>query len=131
MAASQEGHGFSYTFTGITLKPKKLQIPGWSKDWLDLTNLTNTEWMTGAAAALKKSKNFKLVTEMDVDLADGLPETAGPFAITDGTKTYTVYCQLVDVENVDIEAGAVPLYELEFGVTNLNAGIETGPAVTP
>jgi hypothetical protein len=42
MSTILEGQGTTYTMGSLTLAPKKITIPGWSKEVIDITNLNNT-----------------------------------------------------------------------------------------
>lgn len=130
MSVINEGHGVTFTFAGLTLAPVAMELPGWVKEMIDLTNLNNTSVKTQMAAVLKKINDFKMRVEFDAAEIDGLPETNQTFIFTfpNSGGTVTVWCQITSVDNVPLENGARPLYDLTFGVTNLNgSNVETPP----
>ena len=130
MAELNEGHGVTYTFAGITLPPIAMEVPGWVKEFIDLTNLDNSDVKTAKGAALRKIKDFKMRTAFDPAEIDGLPEGSAAFVITfpNSGGTITIHCEIIEVDNIPLENDTRPVYELNFGVTNLAAGVETPPA---
>ena len=59
MAVQNEGHGVTYTFAGLTLSPVAMELPGWMREMIALSNLTNVDVETQTAAVLRKIKDLR------------------------------------------------------------------------
>ena len=133
MAVFNEGNGVSYTYAGIALDPISMQVPGFSRETIDLTTLSNTAVQTAVTSILAKYDQFTLVTEMDPAEYDGFSAggEGGSFVITFvDTSTITLYANVAGSGAVEIANATRPTYEFTFEVTNLNSGTETAPAYT-
>ena len=128
MSTPAEGNGITFTYSGITLDPISIQLPGWSKQQIDVTNLNNTSVMTKAVATLKEYDDIVLRTAFDFSEYAGITGSEGTFVVTYSGTTITFYAQLSSIAAVDLENGVRPVFELNFTVTNLNSGSETAPA---
>ena len=130
MAVVNKGNGVTYTYSGITLAPISMEVPGFDRDEIDLTNLNNVEHMTSTLGTLKKASTFTLVTEFDPALIDLPTAASATFAIVfpNSGGTITIYVELKGHDNITIENGTRPVLSMTFQVTNLNGTTETGPA---
>ena len=131
MAVFNEGNGVSYTYSGITLDPISMQVPGFSRETIDLTTLSNAAVQTSVTSILAKYEQFTLVTEMDPAEYDGFSAggEGGSFKITFAdTSSITLYANIVSLGSVEIANATRPTYEFTFEVTNLSSGVETVPA---
>ena len=133
MAVINEGNGVSYTYVGIALDPISMQVPGFTREEIDLTTLSNTAVQTMVTSILAKYDQFTLITEMDPAEYDGFSAggEGGSFKITFAdTSDITLYANVVSLGPVEIANATRPTYEFTFAVTNLNSGTETAPAYT-
>lgn len=132
MAVQNEGNQVSYTYAGLTLDVLMATIPGWEKQEIDMTTLSNTEAKTAIAAALKKYGNLILVLEFDPAEYDssGIPTANAAFVITfPDSSNITFWCEVISVSEVSLENDNRPQYTVNFLITNRNgSGVETPPA---
>lgn len=131
MAVVNEGNGVTYTFSGIAFDPISLQVPGYSREMIDLTNLDNSAVRTKIGAALADWQPFVLRTAFDPDGVDGWPAggEGSAFVVTfPGGANITIYAVASDVAPVELANNERPINEITFTPTNLNSGVETAPA---
>lgn len=131
MAVIKNGNGVTYTFSGITLPHQTMTIPGWDREEIDMTNLTNSAVKTKLLGTLREISEFSLTTEFDPDLIDSLPTDNQTMVITfpNAGGAITLWCQLKSVGEITMENDTRPQFELTFTVTNLNGSdVETAPA---
>ena len=131
MAVQNEGNGVSYTYSGITLDPISMQVPGFTREAIDLTTLSNSAVTTSVTSILANYEAFTLVTEMDPAEYDGFSAggEGGSFVITFADNSnITFYANVLSLGQVEIANSTRPTYEFQFQVTNLNSGVETVPA---
>jgi len=131
MALILEGQGTTYTRAGIVLKPTKITVPGWSKEEIDNTTLSNTEVKTALVATLKKTGNIVLTLEFDPSVYASVPEGNLETTITFGgtTEKITYWADIQELGNVDMETDTKPTFDVTLITTNMNAtGVETKPA---
>jgi hypothetical protein len=130
MALTFEGQGTTYTVAGLTLKPKKITVPGWSKEEIDVTNLSNSDVKTFFIAQLKTTGDIVLNLEFDASVYAAIPETNLEWKLTFSGTTENIkfWATVKEVGNVDEETDNQPTFDLTVKVTNLNAaGVETAP----
>ncbi len=131
MSLVLEGQGSTYTVTGLTLAPKSITLPGWSKEEIDVTNLDNTDVKTFILATLKTIKNLVLNLEFDPAVYAALPETNAEWVINFAgtTENITFWGEIMEPGDVDLETDNQPTFDLNVKVTNRDgAGAETAPA---
>jgi hypothetical protein len=131
MSLHFEGQGTTYTVSGLTLEPKTISVPGWTKEEIDVTNLSNSEFKTFILATLKTSANIVLNLEFDPSIYSALPEGAAEWKInfSGTTENITFWADIMEVGDVSQETDAQPVFDLTVKVTNRNdSGVETAPA---
>ena len=130
-----DGSGATATFSGTavpSIKTIAVSMHG-SKEKIDLTTLSNTAVTTSVLSKLSEIE--------DVVIGSGfVPNTtfittSAALVITvptysGSTLTLTLYCQFGGASTSDVAAKAASDVDYTFVVTNLNAGVETAPAVT-
>jgi hypothetical protein len=128
MSVVYEGNGVTFTYSGLTLLPQTIAIPGWSKEELDISTLSNSAVRTKFVAALKDYNKLFMTTEWDPAEYDNLPEVEQTLVVTVPNEgTITFYAELSEIDDQSMENDAQPLYRLGFSITNLNSGVETVP----
>lgn len=133
MAVQFEGQGTTFTRSGLTLKPKTITVPGWTKEEMDVSTLSNTAFRTFVLKKLKTVNDLVLKLEFDAAVWKAIPETNGSWTITfpDSAGSVVLWAdvkELGDVE-VDVDNNDQLMFDLTLKVTNRNgSGVETGPA---
>ena len=125
-----EGQGTGFTMTGLTLNPKEIEIPGWSKEEIEITNLNNTNFKTFILAKLKKVGEIVLKLEFDPSVFIALPEGNTLITISfDGiTEKLNFWGDIKEAGSVPQQTDTQPTFDVTILVTNLNdLGVETGP----
>jgi hypothetical protein len=131
MGETYEGNGVDFTFSGLTLEPKTIEIPGWSKEELDISTLQNTAERTKFVGALRDWGKLFIVTPFDSSIYGTLPATEQELIISVPSEgSIKFYAKISELESVTLNNDEVPEYRIGFSITNLNAGVETGPAFT-
>lgn len=131
MGETYEGNGVDFTFAGLTLEPKTVEIPGWTKEELDISTLQNTAERTKFVGALRDWGKLFIVTPFDSSIYGSLPTTEQTLVISVPSEgSITFYAKISELESVTLNNDEVPEYRIGFSITNLNAGVETGPAFT-
>jgi hypothetical protein len=131
MGETYEGNGVDFTFSGLTLDPKTIEIPGWTKEELNISTLQNASVHTKFVAALKDYGKLFIVTPFDASEYGSLPETEQELVISVPTAgSITFYAKISELDNITQANDEVPEYRIGFSITNLNAGVETAPAFT-
>ena len=131
MAEIYEGNGLDFTFSGLTLEPKTIEIPGWTKEELNISTLQNVSAHTKFVAALKDYGKLFITTAFDPAEYGSLPETEQALVITVPSQgSITFMAKISEMESISTENDSVPEYRIGFSITNLNAGVETIPAFT-
>jgi hypothetical protein len=131
MGETYEGNGVDFTFAGLTLEPKTIEIPGWSKEELKISTLQNTDVHTKFVAALKDYGKLFIVTPFDASEYGSLPETEQDLVISvPSVGSITFYAEISELDAITQANDEVPEYRIGFSITNLNAGVETAPAFT-
>lgn len=124
-----EGQGSTFTMSGLTLAPKKITVPGWSKEEIEITNLNNTDVKTFILAKLKKIKDLVLSCEYDPSavIPEGNQTVVINFAGT--TENITFWADVKETGDVDMNTDEQPVEDITLTVTNVNdSGVETPPA---
>jgi hypothetical protein len=119
MGETYEGNGVDFTFSGLTLEPKTIEIPGWSKEELKISTLQNASVHTKFVAALKDYGKLFIVTPFDAAVIS-VPSVG----------SITFYAEISELDAITQANDEVPEYRIGFSITNLNAGVETAPAFT-
>lgn len=131
MGETYEGNGVDFTFAGLTLEPKTVEIPGWTKEELDISTLQNVGERTKFVGALRDWGKLFIVTPFDSSIYGSLPTTEQTLVISvPGEGSITFYAKISELDTVSLNNDEVPEYRIGFSITNLNAGVETGPAFT-
>lgn len=129
MAETYEGNGVDFTFSGLTLDPKTIEIPGWTKEELNISTLQNTSVHTKFVAALKDYGKLFIVTPFDASVYGSLPTTEQSLVISvPGSGSITFYAKISELDTVSLANDEVPEYRIGFSITNLSSGVETAPA---
>lgn len=129
MAETYEGNGVDFTFSGLTLDPKTIEIPGWTKEELNISTLQNTSVHTKFVAALKDYSKLFIVTPFDASVYGSLPTTEQSLVISvPGSGSITFYAKISELDTVSLANDEVPEYRIGFSITNLSSGVETAPA---
>jgi hypothetical protein len=129
MAETYEGNGVDFTFAGLTLDPKTIEIPGWTKEELNISTLQNTSVHTKFVAALKDYGKLFIVTPFDASVYGSLPTTEQSLVISvPGSGSITFYAKISELDTVSLANDEVPEYRIGFSITNLSSGVETAPA---
>jgi len=131
MALTFEGQGTTFTMAGLTLAPKKITVPGWSKEEIDVTNLNNTDVKTFILATLRTIANLVLTLEFDASVYGAIPEGNLEVTVTFSgtTENIVFWCDPQEVGDVEEETDNQPTFDLTLKVTNRNgSGVETAPA---
>jgi len=129
MAETYEGNGVDFTFAGLTLEPKTIEIPGWTKEELNISTLQNTDVHTKFVAALKDYGKLFIVTPFDASQYGSLPATEQDLVISvPSVGSITFYAEISELDTVTLANDEVPEYRIGFSITNLNSGVETAPA---
>ena len=128
MSVVYEGNGVTFTFSGFTLKPKTIDIPGFSNEEIDITTLSNGAVKTKFVAALSDYGKLFMTTEFDPDLYDSLPTTEQALVVTfPSVGTITYQAQISEQDAVTLANDEDPVYRIGFTITNLAGGSETAP----
>jgi len=128
MSTVYEGNGVTFTFSGFTLKPKTIELPGFTQESIDITTLSNAAVKTKFVAALKDYGKLFMTTEFDPDLYDSLPTTEQSLVISfPSVGTITYYAKISEQDTVTLANDEDPVYRIGFTITNLNSGVETAP----
>jgi len=130
MAVTFEGQGTTFTMSGLTLNPKKITVPGWSKEEIDVTNLNNTDVKTFVLATLRTINDIALTLEFDPSVYAAIPEGNTSITITFSgtTEKITFYGDVKEVGDVDEETDNQPTFDVTIKITNRDAsGAETAP----
>lgn len=133
MAVSFEGQGTTFTRSGLTLKPKTITVPGWEKDEMDVSTLSNTAFRTYILKKLKKIDDLVLKLEFDLAVYKALPASNGEWTITfsDAAGTVVLWGDIKKVGGIelDVDSNDQLVFDLTVKITNRNgSGVETGPA---
>lgn len=131
MAVTFEGQGTTFTMTGLALNPKKITVPGWSKEEIDVTNLNNTDVKTFVLATLKTINDLVLTLEFDPSVYAAVPEGNSEIVITFSgtTEKITFWGDIKELGDVDEETDSQPTFDVNIKITNRDAsGTETAPA---
>jgi hypothetical protein len=127
MADVYEGNGVDFTFSGLTLDVKTIEIPGFTQEEIDISTLSNTSVKTKYVAALKDYE--KLVMNLNYDPSVTLPTTEQALVISvPGEGSITYYAKISEVGSVTFNNDEQPILPVSFTITNLNSGVETPPA---
>jgi len=127
MADVYEGNGVDFTFSGLTLDVKTIEIPGFTQEEIDISTLSNTSVKTKYVAALKDYE--KLVMNLNYDPSVTLPTDEQSLVISvPGEGSITYYAQISEVGSVTFNNDEQPILPVSFTITNLNSGVETPPA---
>jgi len=133
MGVQFEGQGTGFTRSGLTLKPKTITVPGWNKEEMDVSTLSNTAFRTFVLKKLKTINDLVLKLEFDVAVWKTIPEGNGPWTITfpDSAGSVVLWADVKEVGDieVDVDNNDQLTFDLTLKVTNRNgSGVETGPA---
>lgn len=133
MSVLFDGQGTTFTRAGLTLKPKTITVPGWSKEECDVSTLSNAAFRTFILKKLKTVNDMTLKLEFDAAVYKAIPETNGIWLITfpDNAGTLTVWADAKEVGDVevDVDSNDQLVFDLTLKVTNRNSsGTEVGPA---
>jgi hypothetical protein len=127
MADVYEGNGVDFTFSGLTLDVKTIEIPGFTQEEIDISTLSNTSVKTKYVAALKDYE--KLVMNLNYDPSVTLPTTEQALVISvPGEGSITYYAKISEAGSVTFNNDEQPILPVSFTITNLNSGVETPPA---
>jgi len=127
MADVYEGNGVDFTFSGLTLDVKTIEIPGFTQEEIDISTLSNTSVKTKYVAALRDYE--KLVMNLNYDPSVTLPTDEQNLVISvPGEGSITYYAQISEVGSVTFNNDEQPILPVSFTITNLNSGVETPPA---
>jgi len=127
MADVYEGNGVDFTFSGLTLDVKTIEIPGFTQEEIDISTLSNTSVKTKYVAALKDYE--KLVMNLNYDPSVTLPTTEQALVISvPGEGSITYYAQISEAGSVTFNNDEQPILPVSFTITNLDSGVETPPA---
>ena len=127
MADVYEGNGVDFTFSGLTLDVKTIEIPGFTQEEIDISTLSNTSVKTKYVAALRDYE--KLVMNLNYDPSVTLPTDEQSLVISvPGEGSITYYAQISEVGSVTFNNDEQPILPVSFTITNLNSGVETPPA---
>lgn len=132
MAVHYEGQGTTFTRAGLTLAPKTITMPGWSRTMIDITNLGNAAFKTKVVATLKETKEIVLTLEFDPAVYGALSASEdNATTVIDfcgSTECITLWSAISDISDVSLETDTQPTFDLTLTVTNLNgSSVETGP----
>jgi hypothetical protein len=101
MGETYEGNGVDFTFAGLTLEPKTIEIPGWSKEELKISTLQNTDVHTKFVAALKDYGKLFIVTPFDASEYGSLPETEQDLVISvPSVGSITFYAEISELDAI-------------------------------
>ena len=129
MADTYEGNGVSFTYAGLTLSPKTIQIPGWTKEEIDITTLENSAAKTKFVAALRDYNKLFMTLNFDVSQIESIPQTNQALVITvPSVGTITYQAEISESDDVSLENDTQPVYRVGFTLTNLSGTSETVPA---
>lgn len=133
MSVQFEGQGTTFTRSGLTLKPKTITVPGWTKEEMDVSTLSNSAFRTFLLKKLKTVNDLKLKLEFDAAVYKAIPEGNGSWVITfpDGAGSITLWGDIKEVGDVepDVDSNDQLMFELTVKITNRNgSGAETAPA---
>lgn len=133
MSLVVDGQGTTFTRSGLTLKPKTITIPGWSKEECDVSTLSNAAVRTFILKKLKTIGDMVLKLTYDPTVYKALPETNGQWVITlpDAAGTHTFWGDVKEVGDVevDVDSNDQLVFDLTIKITNLNgSSVETIPA---
>lgn len=131
MAVTFEGNGVTFTYSGLTLEPETITVPGWERADIERSTLSNSAVHTTLVAKLRKYGKLQITTQADFSQVESLPQTNQTLVIavpTVGSITY--YADLSVFNPTALENDAAPSFQLEFTITNLNGTTETAPAFT-
>lgn len=134
MGLQFDGHGTTITRAGLTLNPKKIVLPGASREEIDVSTLNNTAFKTFVLGALAESSNLVVTYEFDAS-AIGAIISSGNLLTTltfpDSGGSIAVWCDVMEVGDPEFENHDQPTFDVTFKVTNLNdSNVETVPAFT-
>jgi len=133
MSIQYEGHGTTFTRSGLTLNPQKITLFGFSKEEIDVTTLANVAAKTTVLGALYATSN--IVLNLEFDSAQHLAIISSGNASTkitfEDTSYITVWADVLEVGEAEFENDNKVTYDVTLKVTNLNAaGAETVPTYT-
>lgn len=133
MAVQFEGQGTTFTRSGLTLKPKTITVPGWTKEEMDVSTLSNTAFRTFVLKKLKTVNDLVLKLEFDAAVYKAIPEGNAQWTITfpDAAGSVVLWADAKEVGDVevDVDNNDQLMFDLTLKVTNRNgSGTETGPA---
>lgn len=128
-----EGQGTTFTRSGLTLKPKSITVPGWEKDEMDISTLSNSAFRTYMLKKLKKVDDLVLKLEFDPTVYKSLPSTNGEWTITfpDGAGSIVLWGDIKKVGSIEpaVDSNNPLEFDITVKITNRNgSGAETGPA---
>lgn len=129
MGAVYEGNGVTFTFSGFTLEPKTIELPGFTKEEINISTLSNSSDHTKFVAALRDWGKLFMTTPFDPTVYGALPTTEQALVISvpsEGSITY--YAKISELDTVTLANDEEPVYRIGFSITNRNSGVETGPA---
>lgn len=131
MAVQYDGHSTTFTRAGLTLNPKTISIPGYTREAIDVSTLSNTAAKTFVMSGLYESTDFVLTLEYDPSaytsiIGSGNLETVITFPDSGGTLTF--WADVMEVAQPEAEIDGQPTFEVTFKITNLNgSNVETVP----
>ena len=104
MSEIYEGNGLNFTFSGLTLEPKTITIPGWTKEELNISTLQNSAVHTKFVAALKDYGKLFITTAFDPSIYGSLPSTEQTLVITvPSVGTITFYAKISELDDISNE----------------------------
>lgn len=127
-----EGNGVAITRAGLVLKPKKITLPGASREEIDVSTLLNEAVTTSILGALYTSADLVVNYELDPATYGAIIDSGNLSTVItfpDNGGTITMWCDVKEVGDPDFSNNEQPVFDVTFKVTNLNASNEETPPV--
>jgi hypothetical protein len=133
MSVNFDGHGITYTRSGLTAKVKTVKLGGYSKEEIDVTTHSNTAVKTKVLTTLKNYGDISLTLECDPSVYGGTISAGNASTVItfpNSAGSITFWADVKQVGEVTYEQGSSNqvTFELTLTVTNRNgSGVETAP----
>lgn len=125
-----EGQGTTFAKTGLTGKVTKMNIPGWSREEIEKTNLANTDVKTFLLGKLRKINDLKMTLQYKKSDSMGITKgnSLGVLTLPEGEGPISFWCDVKEAGDVELETDKDPTQEVVIKITNLdNSGNEVAP----
>lgn len=130
MSVVFEGHGTTFTFANVTVLPIKITVPGWAREMIDKTTLSNSAWKTKKPATLRELNDMTLTVEFDPGAVQLYPTVNQQMTLTfpSGAGSLVFWGAIKSVSDPDVETDGRMTQDIVITPTNLNASdVETAP----